>query len=123
MSYLGCIIKISSEKGGETVSVNARRTEIIRILRGIKQTTAACLADTLNVSTRTIQRDILALTVEEGYFIDNIRGNKGGIVLKDFNNPHKHIFSQEQIQVLTELAQSSDTYQAEILFGILRAYA
>ena len=105
------------------MSANARRTEIIRILRGTKQTTSARLADTFNVSTRTIQRDILALTVEEGYLIDNIRGNKGGIVLIDFNNPHKHILSQEQIQVLTELTQTSNTYQSEILNGLLKAYA
>ena len=123
MSYLDCIIKLVLKKGGETVSANARRSEIIRILRATKQTTAACLADTFNVSTKTIQRDILALTVDEGYRIDTQKGNKGGIVLKDFNNPHKHILSQEQINVLTELAQTSNTYHAEILYGILRAYA
>ena len=55
------------------MSANARRAEIIRILRNKKQTTAAYLADALYVSTRTIERDIQALIVDEGYRIDTIR--------------------------------------------------
>ena len=105
------------------MSGNKRRAEIIRILRGTKQTTIPCLADTLKVSVSTIKRDILSLTVDDGYPIDTLQGNKGGIVLRDFNNTHKHILSQEQIQVLTDLAQTSDTYYAEVLNGLLRAFA
>ena len=110
-------------KGGETVSVNERRAEIIRILRGTIQTTIPCLANMLNSSISTIKRDILALTVDEGYPIDTVQGNKGGIILRDFRHPYKKILSQEQIRVFTELAQTADTYQIEILNGILRAYA
>jgi len=105
------------------VSGTKRRAEIIRILRGTKQTTAACLAKIFDVSTKTIQRDILALTVDEGYPIDTVMGKKGGIMLNGYTHPHKHILSQEQIKVLTELAQTADTYHAEVLTGILRAYA
>ena len=123
MNYLGCIIKLRMMKGGETVSVNERRTEIIRILRSTIQTTIPCLAKTLNTSVSTIKRDILALTVDEGYPIDTSQGNKGGITLSNFRHPHKHILSQEQIKVLTELAQIANTHQIEVLNGILRAYA
>ena len=105
------------------MNANARRTEIIRILRAAKQTTAARLANTLNVSVRTIHRDILVLTVDEGYPINTAQGNQGGIFLEDVKHPHKHIFSQEQINVLTELAQTANSYHAEILKGILKAYA
>jgi predicted DNA-binding transcriptional regulator YafY len=105
------------------VSVNERRNEIIRILRGTRLISVSCLAETLNVSVSTIKRDILALTVDEGYSIDTVMGKKGGIVLTDFRHPHKHILSQEQIKVLTELIQTANTYNAEILSGILNAYS
>ena len=105
------------------MSGNKRRTEIIRILRGTKQISVSCLADTLKVSASTVKRDIMSLTVDEGYPIDTIMGKNGGIMLKEITHPHKHILSQEQINVLTELAQTSNTYHAEILYGILRAYA
>ena len=123
MSYLGCIINLILRKGGETVSANARRTEIVRILRSRQQTTVAYLAEICNVTTKTIQRDILVLTVDEGYPIDTLKGHNGGIILRSYKHPCKHILSQEQISVLTELAQTSNKYHAEILNGILRAYA
>ena len=105
------------------MSVNGRRTEIIRILIGSKKTTIPLLADMLGVSVSTIKRDILVLTVDEGYPIDTVQGNQGGIFLKDFKHPHKHILSQEQINVLTELSQTDNQYHAEILKGILSAYS
>jgi len=123
VNYLGCIIKLRMMKGGETVSVNERRTEIIRILRSTRQISVSYLANMLNASVSTIKRDILALTVDEGYPIDTIMGKKGGIVLRDFKHPHKRILSQEQIKVLTELIQIANAHQIEILNGILRAYA
>ncbi|MCL2200509.1 MAG: DeoR family transcriptional regulator [Oscillospiraceae bacterium] len=44
-----------------------RRVEIVRILRGTAKTTMPSLADTLGVSINTIKRDILALTVDDGF--------------------------------------------------------
>ena len=58
------------------MSGNKRRAEIIRILRGVKQISISCLADTLAVSASTIKRDILSLTVDEGYPIDTVMGKK-----------------------------------------------
>ena len=104
------------------MSVNERRAEIIRILHGARIISVSRLAGKLRTSVSTIKRDILALTVDEGYPIDTVMGKKGGVILKDFRHPHKRIFSQEQIQVLTELAQTANTYHAEILNGMLRAY-
>ena len=105
------------------MSANERRAEIIRILLGARQTTIPRLAIDLNASVSTIKRDILALTVDEGYPIDTVQGNGGGIILKDFKHPHRRILSQEQIKVLTELAQFANLHQAEVLNGILGAYA
>jgi predicted DNA-binding transcriptional regulator YafY len=81
------------------------------------------LAKELGVSLSTIQRDILALTVDEQYPLDTVQGNGGGVILSEYRHPHKHIFSREQIKVLTELTAIASTYQSEILNGLLRAYA
>jgi len=105
------------------VSGNKRRAEIIRILRSKKQTSIPCLAESLKVSVSTIKRDILSLTVDDGYPIDTMQGNKGGIMLNEITHSHKRILSQEQIKVLTELSKTVETYHAEVLVGILRAYA
>lgn len=105
------------------MSVNERRDEIIRIMRGKVKTTVSYLANELGVSVSTIKRDILALTAEEHYPIDATKGNGGGIVLKNHRHPHKRILSQEHIAVLTELAQTENTYHAEVLNEILRAFA
>ena len=55
----------SQGKGGEsTVTMNERRAEIMRILVARRATTMPVLARTFGVTTRTIQNDILALTVD-----------------------------------------------------------
>jgi len=100
-----------------------RREEIMRILRGARQTTIPRLANALEASVSTIKRDILALTVDYGFPIDTIQGNNGGIVLRDFRHPHIHILSKEQIAVLETLVQTTDDYVASVLNGILHAYA
>ena len=106
------------------MSINERRDEIIRILRGGGITTIPYLSKSLETSVSTIKRDILVLTVDEGYPIDTIQGNGGGIVLRDYKHPHKRILSQKQIGVLRKYALSADTPEdAEILNGILNAYA
>ena len=100
-----------------------RRAELVRVLRGRKKDTIKNLAFALGVSERTIRRDLLTLTVDEGYHIDTLPGNGGGVVFHDHSNPHKGILSQEQIDVLSELAQSTGGYKAKILKEILDAYA
>ena len=100
-----------------------RRAEMIRILRGRKRDIIPNLAYELGVSERTIRRDLLTLTLDEGYHIDVLPGNGGGVVFYDAGNPHKGILSQEQIDVLSELAQSTGGRKAKILKEILDAYA
>jgi len=101
----------------------SRRAEIIRILRGRKKDKVKNLAAELGVNERTIRRDLLVLTVDEGYHIDTLQGNGGGVMFRGHNNPHKGILSQEQRNVLAELAQDVGGHKAQILHEILAAYA
>jgi predicted DNA-binding transcriptional regulator YafY len=105
------------------VNATGRRVELIRILRGRKKDTIENLAQELGVSRNTIKRDLLTLTVDEGYHIDTLKGNGGGVVFYDHRNPHKGILSQEQIGVLRELSEEVGKHQAAVLKGILEAYA
>jgi len=104
------------------MSAAGRRAEIIRILRGRKKDTVNNLAFELKVSERTIRRDLLTLTVDEGYHIDTLQGNGGGVVFQDHRKPHKGALSQEQIRVLEELAQHAGDYEAGVLAGILESF-
>jgi len=99
-----------------------RRAELIRILRGRKKDIIENLALELGVSERTIRRDLITLTVDEGYHIDTVPGIGGGVVLHGYSNPYKGILSQEQIKVLTELTQQVDGGKARVLREILEAY-
>ena len=57
-----------------------RRTEIINILIIRRRTTARELADEFGVTTRTIQKDIQALS--PGYPIYTKQGGDGGIFIR-----------------------------------------
>jgi len=93
----------------------------MRILIGRRHETMKQLAYELDVTDRTIRTDITVLTVD--YPLETVRGNGGCVKLAGWYNPHRRILSQEQIKVLTDLAQTANNYQSEILNGILRAYA
>ena len=123
MAVWDLAFKYKDSKGVTTVSVKERRSEIIRILMGRKKETIPQLAHELGVCVNTIKSDVLALTVDEHYPIDTVRGKGGGVILRDFKHQHKNIFSQEQVKVLTELISVADTYQAKVLNGLLKAYA
>ena len=118
--YHKCIRK---RKEVLTLSAVARRSEIVRILRCCKRTTMPRLAAELGVNIRTIQRDIMTLTVDEGYPINTEPGNGGGLYLSDYRHPHKKILSKEQIRVLEGLVREIDQYRASVLTGILKTYS
>jgi len=101
----------------------SRRAELIRILRSRKRDTVPNLAREFGVHEHTIRRDLLTLTVDEGYLIDTIQGNGGGVVFNGQVNPYRGSFSQEQIKVLTELKKHADSYQIDVLNGILDTFA
>ena len=104
------------------MSAAGRRAELVRILRGRQTDTIENLARDLNVSRKTIQRDLLTLTVDEGYHIDTLKGNGGGVVFRDVKNPLIGILSMEQKQVLTEAVSCVSDYQAKVINEILVAF-
>ena len=105
------------------MTANRRKDEIIRILRHRGHETIPQIAHELGVSVSTIKRDILALTVDDHYPLDTVQGNGGGIILRDFKQQSKQLFTQDQIKVLTELMNTANTHQTEVLEGLLEAFA
>ena len=95
---------------------------MIRILLGGARTTTKKLATQLDVSTRTIDRDLLVLTVDRGYPINTEEGRAGGVYMHDFRHAHKHILSQEQIKALNMAITSMDSETADTLQTILQTY-
>jgi predicted DNA-binding transcriptional regulator YafY len=106
-----------------TVSTEARREEIIRILMGGERTTAPELAAQLGVSERTIFRDLSVLTVERGYPIDTETGRAGGISMRNFRHSHKRILSRIQIKAIETAIALVDLDTAKALQSVLFAYA
>ncbi|MCL2874521.1 MAG: HTH domain-containing protein [Defluviitaleaceae bacterium] len=100
-----------------------RRVELIRILRIRRKDTVQNLARELGVNERTIRRDLLILTVDEGYLIDTIQGNGGCVVYNGKPNPYKGILSQEQIEVLNSLKKYADDHQITVIIGMLEAFS
>ena len=123
MSYLKFTISKTKQKGGERMSATGRRAEIIRVMRERRKDTVANLAKEFGVNERTIRRDLLTLTVDEGYHIDTLQGNGGGVVFHGGHSPHKGILSKEQIKILKELTKIGNDYQTKVLNEILNAFA
>jgi len=105
------------------VSAKTRRAELIRILRHRRKDTVGNLAFELGVSVSTINRDILVLTVDEGYLIDTAKGNGGGIIYRGQAYPHKGILSQVEVRTLKEAAEILGGKYAEVFNLMLKAYA
>ncbi|MCL2189286.1 MAG: HTH domain-containing protein [Defluviitaleaceae bacterium] len=99
-----------------------RRAEIIRIMRVRKKDTIDNLAHELGVSRSTIKRDLLTLTVDEGYHIDTLQGNGGGVVFNEPTNPYKGIFSQKQKDVLSKLAKRASQHDATIVNDMIAVF-
>ena len=100
-----------------------RRAELIRILRSRRRDTVKNLARELGVHECTIRRDLLTLTVDEGYLIDTIQGNGGGVVYNGRLNPYKGLFSQEQIKALNDLKKYADDHQADVIERMLETFS
>ncbi len=74
-----------------------RRTEIINILIIRRRTTARELADEFGVTTRTIQKDIQALS--PGYPIYTKQGGDGGIFIGDDYKPYVNTLSADELKL------------------------
>ena len=102
------------------MTTNERRAEIMRLLTARRRDTTPCLAQELGVSTRTILRDIEALTCE--FPLITRQGNGGCVMVEDWYHPHKNILSREQQAVLSDLMGKCDERQAIVLQQLLSEY-
>ena len=97
-----------------------RRTEIINILIIRRRTTARELADEFGVTTRTIQKDIQALS--PGYPIYTKQGGDGGIFISESYKPYTNTLSPVEVQALCEMYDSAKGIHKKVLFQILHRY-
>ena len=102
------------------MTANERRAEIMRILTARRSETMARLAMELNVASRTIRSDILALTVD--YPLETVRGNGGCVRVAEWYHPHRNMLSQQQQTVLSQLMESATEQQREVLRQMLVEY-
>ena len=99
-----------------------RRAEIMRILVWRRKITIPELARELQVSVRTVKRDVGVLILD--YPIIQICGSGGGLALPDWYHPHRNILSREQFRTLSEIKkQISDTRKSTVIVGILSEFA
>ena len=111
----------SQGKGGEsTVTMNERRAEIMRILVARRATTMPVLARTFGVTTRTIQNDILALTVD--YPLETKQGNGGCVKVERNRGGRCYPIGYYNICLLSQLMESATEQQAEVLREMLVEY-
>lgn len=103
------------------MKANERRTEIAKLMEVRRISTVVELAADLQVSERTIRRDILELSVDIP--LETIQGNGGGVHIADWYHPHKNMLSQEQSFVLEQLMEYADDRQKEILRQMLAEFS
>ena len=79
-----------------------------------------CLALEFGVSTRTIYRDILVLTVD--YPLEAYKGKGGCVRVAEWYHPHRNVLSKEQQTVLSQLMETATEQQREVLRQMLVEY-
>ena len=97
-----------------------RRAEIINILLVRRRITAKELADEFNVTVRTIQNDIQALSL--GFPIYTKQGGDGGIFVGENYKPNLNTLTPLELKVLQEMYEMEEGIHRKILFQILCKY-
>ena len=97
-----------------------RRQEIMRILVARRSETASHLARELGVCVNTIRNDILVLTAE--FPLETMPGRYGCIRVPEWYHPHRNMLSQQQQTVLSQLMDSANEQQREVLRQMLVEY-
>ena len=97
-----------------------RRAEIINILLVRRRITAKELADEFNVTVRTIQNDIQALSL--GFPIYTKQGGDGGIFVGENYKPYMNTLTPLELKVLQEMYELAEGIHRKILFQILCKY-
>jgi len=102
------------------VTAIERRQEIMRILTARRSETAPHLARELGVCLNTIRTDIKTLTRE--FPLETSRGNGGCVRVAEWYHPHRNMLSQQQQTVLSQLMESANEQQREVLRQMLVEY-
>ena len=97
-----------------------RRAEIVSILLVRRRITAKELADEFNVTVRTIQNDIQALSL--GFPIYTKQGGDGGIFVGENYKPYMNTLTPPELKVLQEMYELAEGIHRKILFQILCKY-
>ena len=97
-----------------------RRAEIVSILLVRRRITAKDLADEFNVTVRTIQNDIQALSL--GFPIYTKQGGDGGIFVGENYKPYMNTLTPLELKVLQEMYELAEGIHRKILFQILCKY-
>ena len=97
-----------------------RRTEIINILIIRRHTTARELAEEFGVATRTIERDIQALSPK--FPVYTKQGGDGGIFIEESYKPYINTLSSSELETLHEMYSSAEGKYKKVLFQILNKY-
>ena len=100
--------------------VSPHLPEIMNILILRRHTTARELADELGVTTRTIQRDIQALS--PGFPVYTRQGGDGGIYIGDDYKPYVNTLSADELNTLCEIYRQAEGVHKKILLQILHKY-
>ena len=97
-----------------------RRAEIINILLVRRRITAKELADEFNVTVRTIQNDIQALSL--GFPIYTKQGGDGGIFVGENYKPYMNTLTPLELKVLQEMYELAEGIHKKVLFQIICKY-
>ena len=97
-----------------------RRQAILEALCVRRHETGVNLAFEFGVCVRTIEKDVLNLSLE--YPIYTIQGNGGGIFVEDGFYLHKARMTEKQLDLLEELLPSLSGEKRETMLSIILSY-
>ena len=102
------------------MTANERRRAIIEALCMRRRDTRENLAFEFGVSKRTIERDILTLSLK--YPIYTISGNGGGIYVEEGYELDRQYLTDKQSELLETLLPQLSGEQAEIMKSIIKKF-
>lgn len=103
------------------MTANERRREILERLCIRRYDTGTNLAFEFNVSRRTIERDILTLSLS--YPVYSRRGNGGGIFVEKWFVLDRIYLTEEQADLLERLSKQLNGHDADIMQVILETFS
>jgi len=102
------------------VTASERRRRILEALCLRRHDTRENLAVEFGVSERTVERDVLTLSLD--YPVYTVQGNGGGIYVEDWYKFDGKYLSDEQSELLEALLTSLNGKQSEVMQSILKTF-